>query len=102
MIGRDRAWFGRCVRIVSADYDFRMPQTTSVEIDTALLERLREHRPGRSDRELLESVVLIALGRETLRSVQERSDLTEEEAIELGVKVVHEARRCRVSPPPRG
>ncbi|MGE0066114.1 MAG: hypothetical protein AB7F97_07510 [Solirubrobacterales bacterium] len=72
-----------------------MSQTTGVEIDTALLRRLRERRPGKSDRELLESVALVTIGRETLQRVQERSTLSEDEAIELGVKAMHEARRER-------
>ena len=71
------------------------PQTTSVEIDTALLERLRQRRPEKSDRELLESMAKMTLGRETLRRVQERNTLSEDEAIELGVKAVHEARHER-------
>jgi hypothetical protein len=72
-------------------------QTTSVEIDTGLLKRLRERRPERSDRELLESMALIALGRATLRTIQERNALTEDEAIALGVRAVHEARQAGVS-----
>ena len=44
------------------------------------------------DRELLESMAKMALGRETLRRVQERNTLSEDEAIKLGVKAVHEAR----------
>lgn len=68
-------------------------RTTTVEIDTELLERLRERRPGIGDRELLESMALIALGRETLRRVQGRNALSEDEAIELGVKAVSEARK---------
>lgn len=72
-----------------------MSQTTGVEIDTALLKRLRERRPNKSDRELLESVALVAIGRETLQRVQERNTLTEDEAITLGVKAMHEARRER-------
>jgi hypothetical protein len=74
-----------------------MSQTTSVEIDTALLGRLRERRPGKSDRELLESMALSVLGRTTLRSVQERNTLTEDQAIALGVRAVHEARQADVS-----
>jgi hypothetical protein len=72
-------------------------QTIGVEIDTALLKRLRERRPGKSDRELLESVALVAIGRETLRRVQDRNALTEDEAIALGAKAMHEARRERRS-----
>jgi hypothetical protein len=83
-----------CVR---PDYDLGMSQTTSVEIDTALLGRLRERRPGKSDRELLESMALSVLGRTTLRSVQERNTLTEDQAIALGVRAVHEARQADVS-----
>jgi len=47
-------------------YDASMadPQTTSVEIDLALLERLRKRRSGVSDRELLESEARIFLGLE--------------------------------------
>ena len=44
-----------------------------------------------SDRELLESMAKMTLGRETLWRVQERNTLSEDEAIELGVKAVHEA-----------
>lgn len=71
------------------------PSTTSVEIDTELLERLRSRRPEKSDRELIESLAKITLGRETLRQVQERNALSEEEAIALGVSAVHEARHER-------
>jgi hypothetical protein len=46
--------------------------------------------PGRP-----ESMARMTLGRETLRRVQERNTLSEDEAIELGVKAVHEARRER-------
>lgn len=42
-----------------------------------------------------ESMARMTLGRETLRRVQERNTLSEDEAIELGVKAVHEARRER-------
>src|SRR6202035_990869 len=38
--------------------------TTTVEIDSNLLKRLRQRRPAKSDRELLESVARIQLGRE--------------------------------------
>jgi len=71
------------------------PSTTSVEIDTDLLQRLRKRRPEKSDRELIESLAKITLGRETLRRVQERNDLSEDEAIALGVKAVHESRSGR-------
>jgi hypothetical protein len=66
--------------------------TTSVEIDSALLDRLRERFPGRSDRELLEAAARIRLGREAVRDAQERSGLSDEEAIALGVRAVHDSR----------
>jgi hypothetical protein len=69
--------------------------TKTVEFDSELLERLRQRRPKMGDRELLESMARMTLGRETLRRVQERSTLSEGEAIELGVKAVHEARHDR-------
>lgn len=69
--------------------------TTRVEFDSELLERLHERRPQMSDRELLESMARMTLGRESLRRVQERNTLSEDEAIELGVKAVREARRGR-------
>jgi predicted nucleic acid-binding protein len=47
--------------------------TTTVEIDSELLGRLRERSPGRSDRETLERVARIQLGFETIRRVQERN-----------------------------
>ncbi|HVV53589.1 MAG TPA: hypothetical protein VHO06_28295 [Polyangia bacterium] len=69
--------------------------TIKVEFDRELLERLRRRHPDMGDRELLESMAKMTLGRESLRRVQERSTLSEEEAIALGVKAVHEARRGR-------
>jgi hypothetical protein len=72
--------------------------TKRVEFDSELLDRLHQRRPEMSDRELLESMARMTLGRETLRRVQERSALSEDEAIELGVKAVHEARHERRVP----
>lgn len=66
--------------------------TTRVEIDSELLQRLRERQPATNDRELLESLAKIALGREALRRVQERSGLDEGEATTLGAEAVREAR----------
>jgi hypothetical protein len=69
--------------------------TIKIEFDRELLERLRQRRPEKSDRELLESMAKMTLGRESLRRVQERSILSEDEAIALGVEAVHEARHRR-------
>lgn len=71
------------------------PSTIKVEFDRELLERLRQRHPEKGDRELLESMAKMTLGRESLRRVQERSSSSEDEAIALGVKAVHEARRTR-------
>ncbi len=67
----------------------------TVEFDSELLERLHEGRSDMTDRELLESMARMTLGRETLRRVQERNQLSEDEAVELGVEAVNEARRER-------
>jgi len=48
-----------------------------------------------SDREPPKTKAKATRGRETLRRVQGRNTLSEDEAIELGVKAVHEARRKR-------
>lgn len=114
MIGRDRARPSCCVQIVSAVksprrrlalteppalvatiLDVAASPTKRVEFDSELLERLHQRRPEMSDRELLESMARMTLGRETLRRVQERNTLSEDEAIELGVEAVHEARHER-------
>jgi hypothetical protein len=68
--------------------------TTTVEIDTALLEELRERDPRKSDRELLEDVAVIALGFETMRRVQERNaGANEEEVMAEAVSAAREARQ---------
>jgi len=68
--------------------------TRNIEIDSDVLERLRARRPGKSDRELIENLAMIELGRATLSDVQRRFALPEQEAISLGVRAVHEARRA--------
>ena len=72
-----------------------MAPTTSVEIDSELLGRLRGRWPKKSDRQLIEDLVLIQLGFAALRSSQRRNALSEEEAVELGVRAVDEARGAR-------
>ena len=61
-------------------------------MDGELLERLRARHPGKSDRELIERLATIELGMAVLRESQRRNALSEEEALELGVRAVHEAR----------
>ncbi len=69
--------------------------TTSVEIDSQLLARLRQRWPEKSDRQLIEDLVHIQLGFAALRRSQQRNALSEEEAVELGVRAVHETRRTQ-------
>jgi hypothetical protein len=67
--------------------------TTTVEIDTALLERLRERAPGKSDRELLEDIATITLGFETIARAQERNaGADDDEVLTEAVRAVHEVR----------
>lgn len=67
--------------------------TTRVEIDSDLLDRLRERRPGLDDRELLESAVRIQLGREAIARLRQRfADVPEDEIQRQAVKAVREVR----------
>jgi hypothetical protein len=69
--------------------------TTTVEIDSELLTRLRERSPGKSDRELLERVARIQLGFETIRRVQERNaaaGVDDDEVMTEAVRAAHESR----------
>ena len=66
---------------------------TAVMIDTDILEELRADEPGKPDRELLEDLALRKLGLRTIRRLQERFNLPEDEAIRVGVEAVHAARR---------
>jgi hypothetical protein len=67
--------------------------TTSIEIDTQLLERLRDRHPGKDDRELIEDLARIELGFATMREVQRRNAVGEGEAMAEAVRAAHEARR---------
>jgi hypothetical protein len=71
------------------------PSTTAVEIDTDLLEELRANEPGKPDRELIEDLALRKVGLATVRRLQQRFNLPEDEAIAVGVEAVHEARHER-------
>ena len=71
-----------------------MSSTTRVDIDSALLARLRERHPGKADRALIEDLARIELGFAAVREAQRRNALDEDEATELGVRAVHEARRA--------
>ncbi len=72
--------------------------TTTVEIDTGLLERLRRRRPTKSDRELLESVARIQLGREASDLARERFQGVPSEEIEReALSAVREVRSERAA-----
>ena len=74
------------------------PPTTTVEIDTGLLDRLRQRRPAKSDRELLESVARIQLGHEASDRARERFQGVPSEEIEReALKAVREVRRERAA-----
>ncbi len=66
--------------------------TTSIEVDTRLLKRLRARHPGKADRELIEDMARIDLGFALLRQAQLRNALPEEDATELGIRAVDETR----------
>jgi hypothetical protein len=66
---------------------------SSVEIDTTLLQRLRERFLGRSDSALLESAARIRLGQAAIAEAQESFGLDDERALALGVRAVHESRQ---------
>lgn len=72
--------------------------TTTVEVDTELLERLRKRRPEKSDRELLESVARIQLGREASARVKERfAGVPSKEIEREAAKAVREVRAERAA-----
>lgn len=70
--------------------------TTTVEIDTQLLDALRALNPDESDREMLERLVRIEIGFGVLRESRNVADgLSEAEANELAVRAVREVRAER-------
>jgi len=74
--------------------------TTTVEIDSELLSRLRKRSPGKSDRETLERVARIQLGFETIRRVQERNaaaGVDDAEVMTEAVRGVRESRRAQAA-----
>ncbi len=74
--------------------------TTTVEIDSDLLSRLRKRSPGKSDRETLERVARIQLGFETIRRVQRRSaaaGIDDDEVMAEAVRGVRASRRSRAA-----
>jgi hypothetical protein len=68
--------------------------TTRIEIDSELLERLRLRHPGRDDRTLIEDLARVDLGFAAVRDAQIRNVLDDDQATDLAVRAVHEARRA--------
>lgn len=72
--------------------------TIKVEFDRDLLGRLRQRRPEKSDRELLESAARIQLGREASDRARERFAGTSSEEIEReAVRAAREVRQERAA-----
>lgn len=84
----------RAARADTLDRMSKSP-TTSIEIDTDLLEELRAEQPGKGDRELIEDMAVRTVGQATVRRVRARFNLSEEEAIEIAVREQHDARAGR-------
>lgn len=84
-------------RTACADTLVRMSKspTTSVEIDTDLLEELRAEDPGKPDRELIEDLAKLKVDFGTIRRLQERFDLAEDEAMAVGAEAARAARHSR-------
>jgi hypothetical protein len=71
------------------------PATTTIEIDTELLNELRAEDPGKPDRELIEDLAKLKVDFGTIRRLQERFDLPEDEAMAVGVEAARAARHSR-------
>jgi hypothetical protein len=68
---------------------------TMVGIDTELLKALRAEAPGKADQELLEDLAHRKLGMSAIRRIRSRFNLSEDEAIRVGVEAVRQARHAR-------
>lgn len=68
---------------------------TTLTIDEGLLRavKVRAARTGRGESEVIEDAVRRDLGLDLLQRLWERSDLTEDEAMELALQTQKEARR---------
>jgi len=72
--------------------------TTTVEVDSALLRRLHERSPEKSDRELLESVARVQLGLEASDRARDRfAGVPSQEIQDEAVRAVREVRRERAT-----
>ena len=84
----------RAARADTLDRMSKSP-TTTIEIDSDLLEELRAEQPGKGDRELIEDMAVRTVGQATVRRVRARFNLSEDEAIAIAVREQHDARAGR-------
>lgn len=68
-------------------------RTTTVEIDSALLRRLRSRNPEKDDRAVIEDIARVSLGFQTLREVQERSTDDDDALAAEAARTVRSLRR---------
>jgi hypothetical protein len=69
--------------------------TTTIEIDTDVLNELRAEEPGKPDRELIEDLAKLKVDFATIRRLQERFNIPEDEADAVGVEAARAARSSR-------
>lgn len=74
------------------------PATATIEINLELLERLHQRRPEQSDRELVESLLRIQLGREASDRARDAfAEIPSEEIEREAVKAAREVRTERAT-----
>jgi hypothetical protein len=69
-----------------------MATTVPVEIDSELLNLLRERHPGKTDRELIEQLAIDDLGKALFDDSRRMDADPEEVLLEEAVRAVHEVR----------
>ncbi len=68
-------------------------RTTTVEIDSVLLRRLRSRNPEKDDRAVIEDIARVSVGFQTLREVQERSSDDDDALVAEAARTVRSLRR---------
>jgi hypothetical protein len=71
---------------------------TTVYLDDELLRaaKIDAARSGKRDYQVFEETLRADLGRELLEQVGSRSDLTEEQALDLAYRELHQSRRSKI------
>ena len=80
----------------------RKKTTVYVEEDILRAAKVSAAREGRHDYEVFEDALKAYLGMDVLEAVWARSDLTEDEAMELAVSEIHAMRRERLEREAKG